>query len=210
MNHPSEILSSEGVQLIAGVLIIIVGIVFFSIAGKRRNNDNPDSKKQFKLGMFICMLAGILGPMINFGFVFGEPLQHAAVENGTSEVFAANPVWSILLTTGFITNALQCVYFLKKNKTQANFKKSGAKAYMWATLAGIFWYASIFLYGVGCNYMEGNASSIGWAVMQAMSIIASNVAGIYLGEWKHAPKTSVNMLVCGLASLILGIIIVSY
>lgn len=209
VNNKDGLLSPKGVAMLSGVILIVIGIVFFGIAGKEKEHKNS-IKSGFKKGLFVCIMAGILGPMINFAFVFGEELKTDAIKLGVSELNSANVVWSITLTMGFIANILYCIYLLKKNNGWKLFVLSKPKPFILASLAGILWYVSILFYGMGCNSIGENASSIGWAVMQATGILASNFAGIILGEWKTASRSAIVKMIFGILFLLFGVIVISY
>lgn len=208
INSPSDLLNPAYYNIPLGVLLILAGIILFAIAGKGKDKESK-SGSNFRVGLIICILAGIFGPIINFAFVFGEPLQDTAIQLGAESLYSANATWAVIFTTGFIVNALQCIYLLKKNKTIAFYKRANFSNYLWAAMAGVLWYGSILLYGMGCNFMGEHAASIGWAIMQATAILASNVAGIIMGEWKNASKVSLIKMAGGMSFLILGVIIIS-
>jgi len=194
--------------ILVGVAVTVVGIILFSQAGKSKNQSSP-SGKSFAKGLLICIFAGVFGPLINIGFVYGEPLQDTAVELGANPLFKANATWAVIFVTGFIVNAIQCLILLRKNGTGQAYRESKGINFVWAACAGILWYASIFLYGMGCNNMGGQAASIGWAIMQAMAIIASNVAGILMGEWKNASRSSIYKMAGGMLLLVISVVIFS-
>lgn len=208
LNSPSDLLNPAYYNIPLGVLVILAGIILFAIAGKGKAQASK-SGSNFKVGLIICILAGVFGPMINFAFVFGEPLQETAVQLGAESLYSANATWAVIFTTGFVINALQCIFLLRKNKTMGLYKQATYSNYLWAAMAGIIWYGSILLYGMGCNFMGEHAASIGWAIMQATAILASNVAGILMGEWKNASKSSLIKMVGGMFFLILGVVIIS-
>lgn len=205
---PGDLFTPEYINIPIGVLVTLAGIILFSNAGKSKAQSAP-SGKSFKKGLIICILAGVFGPMINFGFVFGEPLQQTAVELGAKSLFSANATWAVIFVTGFIVNAAQCILLLKKNGTAGVYKQSRPRNFLWAAFAGVLWYLSIFLYGMGCNNMGEYAASIGWAIMQATAIIAGNVAGILMGEWKGASRSSVIKMAGGMLLLVIGVVIFS-
>ncbi|WP_430817761.1 L-rhamnose/proton symporter RhaT [Carboxylicivirga sp. RSCT41] len=211
---PAALLEPSGLQIILGVAILLVGIVIVSIAGSKkdaRQNESSDaSGKSFTLGIIVCILAGIFGPMVNFAFVFGEPMQLKAIESGTSSSFASNTIWSIALTCGFIANFIYCLYLLQKNKTAKLFKKSAPAYWFWAALSGVIWYCSVMFYGMGSNKLGDLGASVGWALMQSLAIIAGNVSGILAGEWKGANKSAVRIMVGGMLVLIAGVLVIAF
>ena len=210
IGNPSELFTPEYIHIPIGAAVTLAGIILFAMAGSGKNPSSSDTKgKNFGKGLLICILAGVFGPMINFGFVVGEPLQQTAVELGANPIHSANATWAVIFVTGFLVNAAQCTILLRRNKTAANYKGSSVKNYFWAFLAGVIWYGSILLYGMGCNQMGAYAASVGWGIMQATAILASGVAGLLLGEWKGAPRKSLRMMAAGMALLVAGMVIFS-
>ena len=210
VGHPSDLFTPAFITIPIGVGVTLCGIILFAAAGKGKNGDKPVAKgKSFGKGLLICILAGVFGPMINFGFVMGEPLQEKAVELGASPINSANATWAVIFVAGFLVNAGQCLILLRRNRSNENYKGASVKNYLWAALAGIIWYGSILFYGMGCNQMGGYAASIGWAIMQATAILASGVAGLVMGEWKQAPKASLCKMAGGMALLVAGMVIFS-
>jgi L-rhamnose-H+ transport protein len=216
VKNPAGLLEPFGIKILIGVGIILLGIVLFSIAGSRKEkklNETTQGHKphsNFKKGLLICILAGIFGPMINFAFVFGSPLQEKAIETGSSPVFAANAIWCIVLTSGFLINALECIRLFHRNGSRKYYKIRMGKGLIFAILGGVLWYFSIMYYGMGSNSIGEMGASIGWAIMQSTAIIAGNVAGIVAGEWKGANRNAVIPMIAGLVSLIAGVLVIAY
>lgn len=208
-----ELLQPSGIKIMVGVGIMIIGIILFSIAGKKKEDPpqvtNIQSLSHFRKGLFICLLAGVLGPMINFAFVYGVPLQEKAVALGASPFYAANSVWSIALSAGFIMNGLECARLFRREKSWGQYKYNLNSGLLFAGFAGVIWYLSIMFYGMGGNMIGTMGASVGWAVMQSVAIITGNVAGILYGEWKNATKKAIYLMVLGLVALIIGVIIIA-
>jgi L-rhamnose-H+ transport protein len=216
LKNPAGLFEPDGIKIIIGVTIIIAGIIFYSIAGSRKEKGRQDetvqsrkSRSNFKKGLLICILAGVFGPMINFAFVYGKPLQDRAVEMGALPVFSANAIWCIVLTAGFIINVFECIRLFRRNGSRICYKIKTGKGILFAMLGGVLWYLSIMFYGMGGNSMGEMAASVGWATMQSMAIITGNVAGIITGEWKGANRKAITPMVAGLILLVIGVIVIA-
>lgn len=221
VQNPSDLLTPMGVKIMIGVAIILIGIVFYSIAGSRKENEltekagSADASKQaprknMKKGLIICVLAGIFGPMINFAFVYGKPLQEKAIEQGASVVFSANAIWCIVLTAGLLINALECIRLFRKNGSWKNYKIGSGSGVLLAIVAGLIWYFSIMFYGMGGNSMGEMGASVGWATMQSLGIVAGCIAGVVTGEWKNTSSKAIKPMALGLILLIAGVIVIAY
>ncbi|GAF05460.1 L-rhamnose/proton symporter RhaT [Saccharicrinis fermentans] len=214
LRDPDELFTPDGLKIITGVVIILIGIVIVSVAGSKKNNVEGSnlegkSKKNFVTGIIVCLLAGIFGPMINFAFVYGEPIQAKAVEFGASVLNSANPVWSIALTGGFIANAFYCIFLFRKNNSLRLYDTNFKKFLPLAALAGVIWYFSIMFYGMGSNSLGKMGASVGWATMQTLSILVGNMAGIITGEWKGTQKNTMMLMYGGVSLLIIGLVIIA-
>jgi len=211
---PRALFEPQGLQILLGVAILLIGIVIVSIAGSKKEAGKGDlgdeSKRSFTLGIIVCILAGVFGPMVNFAFVFGEPMQVKAIELGTSSTFASNTIWSIALSCGFIANFIYCLYLLRKNNTAQLFKNGTPTYWFLAALSGIIWYGSVMFYGMGSNKLGDLGASVGWALMQSLAIIAGNVSGIMAGEWKGARQSAVRLMVAGMLILIAGVLVIAF
>lgn len=215
IKNPANLLTPQGIKIVIGVIVIIIGLVLSSVAGNLKekalnkqlttNNNKPGYLK----GLIICILAGIIGPFINFGFIYGIELKQSALEMGAGINSAANVIWCILLTGGFIANFLYCFYLLKKRNSIANYFNSKKIYWLYAPLGGALWFFSILIYGMGVGKVGAAGASTGWATMLSVSIVAANVAGILFGEWKEASKKHFIVMFIGLAFLITGIVIIA-
>ena len=213
LKDPAALLTPAGVKTVCGVAIILVGIVLYSIAGGMKNKTSektagPTTDRSFRKGLIICILAGIFGPMINFAFVYGEPMQAYAVQAGTSPVNAANPIWCVALTAGFIVNIVACIRSFRRNGSWSIYK-GNRLGIAFAALGGLLWYASIMLYGMGGNAIGEQGASTGWAAMQSTAIIAGSLAGIVAGEWRNSSRRSLAIMLTGLLLLIAGVVTIA-
>jgi len=86
---------------------------------------NLEQKIPFCLGMIICLLSGILSPMLNIGLASGnngaDGMQERAIHYGVGLKWNNNPTWCVGVGAGFIVNAGYCCYKLCVNKTWSKF-----------------------------------------------------------------------------------------
>ncbi len=88
---PQTLLTAEGLVLLAGTALVILGIVLCSIAGSRRTPSEGKSlappANAFKIGLAIAVFAGILSCLPNVGMAFGGNVISAAEALGISPGF---------------------------------------------------------------------------------------------------------------------------
>jgi L-rhamnose-H+ transport protein len=206
--HPEELLSRRGVALIVGTLIMTTGLILLAIAGRQRERDSgqTDSPRSgFTLGLIICILSGLFSSMLNFSFVFGDELRVRALAAGASATMAANPIWSLSVSGGFIANGVYCFYLLRKNKTWGVYKTGGALYWFLGSFMGLLWFGGTLMYGSGASVLGRLGGIIGWPVFMVMDIIVGFFWGMITGEWKDAGRRALTYCWAGIGILFLAI-----
>jgi L-rhamnose-H+ transport protein len=214
--HPEQLGTKRGLGLIAGTLVMIVGLVFLGVAGKRREREQQGAatagtRSGFGTGLVICILSGIFSSMFNFAFVFGEELRQQALKAGAAPAMGGNAIWSLSVGSGFLVNALYCIYLLNKNHTWSVFVRKPAGPLYWlgAVLMGALWFSGIVVYGMGAAALGALGAIIGWTVYMSINIITGISWGFVSGEWKGASSKSLGYCLAGIGVLFLAIAIVS-
>jgi L-rhamnose-H+ transport protein len=214
--EPGQLFTHQGYSLLAGLVIVILGIVLCSVAGHRRERELSTRDVQlggagFWLGLVICILSGIFSAMLNFSFVFGRELQQMTLAQGAKPAMAANLIWALALSAGFLANAGYCTYLLQKNRTWGLLTQKGIPVRYWlgAVLMGIVWFFGIAAYGMGAADLGALGAVLGWPLFMAMSIIAANAWGAATGEWRGASRRTYGYSWGGIAVLLVAIYVIS-
>jgi L-rhamnose-H+ transport protein len=211
--HPEELHSKRGEALMIGTAVMIVGLLFLAFAGKRRERDEGSSgstRSGFALGLIICIFSGIFSSMLNFSFVFGDEIRVRALAAGASASMAANPIWSLTVSGGFLSNLIYCVYLLNKNKTWGVYREGDASTYwLLGGLMGLLWYGGVVAYGMGAASLGKLGGIVGWPVFMTLDIIAGLFWGAVTGEWKRASGRALTYCWMGVAILVLAIVLIS-
>jgi L-rhamnose-H+ transport protein len=196
-----------------GTAIMIVGLLFLALAGKRRERDAGASgtpRSGFALGLVICIFSGIFSSMLNFSFVFGDEIRIRALATGASNSMAANPIWSLTVTGGFLSNLVYCVYLLNKNKTWSVYCEGNPSTYwLLGGLTGLLWYGGVVAYGMGAASLGKLGGIVGWPVFMTLDIIAGIFWGAVTGEWKQASRRAVTYCWAGVGILVFAIVMIS-
>jgi L-rhamnose-H+ transport protein len=214
MLHPEQIFTKQGYALMAGTAIVIIGIFFCALAGKRREEAagiESMPKTGFGTALLICVAAGIFSPMLNFSFVFGEELRQAAMDAGVRPDMASNTIWPLCLTAGFILNAAYPIYLLTKNKTWGLYRTATPPPshWSWTSLMGVLCFGSFLVYGAGAEALGDLGGIVGWPLFMSMALITSNTLGALSGEWKGAPRKAHVYSIIGIGFLIVAIVVIS-
>jgi L-rhamnose-H+ transport protein len=214
--HPDQLGTRQGVTLIAGTVVMSLGLVFLAIAGKRREREQAAGTATldhagFGVGLLICILSGVFSSMLNFAFVFGEEMRQISLDSGASTAMSGNAIWALAVSCGFLPNAAYCIYLLNKNHTWGTFrdKAAGADYSLGATLTGALWYGGLVVYGMGTDALGIFGKIVGWPVFMSIDIVTGIVWGFVGGEWKGASRTALGYCLTGIGILFLAIGVIS-
>jgi L-rhamnose-H+ transport protein len=210
--HPEDLLAKRGLALMVGTAVMFGGLVLLAIAGRAREHDlgTANVRSGFTVGLVICIFSGIFSSMMNFSFVFGDELRLRALQAGASNAMAANPIWALTVTGGFVANFLYCVYLLNKNRTWAVFRQGSPSAYWLLGISmGLLWFGGIVLYGTGAASLGNLGGIVGWPIFMTIDIIAALFWGAVSGEWKGASRRALVYNWMGIGFLLAAIAVIS-
>jgi L-rhamnose-H+ transport protein len=205
VQHRAEIGSALLVPVLAGIVIMLIGIAFSAWAGQIRDRRQEAGTTttpigRYRAAVFVAILCGILAPMLNYSFAFGQNIAVAAVRLGNPEVSAAYAVWPISLAGGLLPNVGYSTYLLRRNRTGAIFQ-SNCPDVFWAILMASLWMGAFALYGMSASYLGRFGTSIGWGLFQIFMIMTATLSGLFAGEWKLAPRSAQALLVLSITCL---------
>jgi L-rhamnose-H+ transport protein len=205
VQHRAQIGSSALVEILAGVAVMIAGIGLSTWAGHSREHvsQEPLESKpgnRYFAAVLLAILCGVMAPMLNYSFAFGQDIAHRAVVLGNPALRAAYAVWPVGLTGGFLPNIAYSLYLLRKNKSWSTFRPASTELLL-PVLMGILWMGAFALYGMSATYLGTLGTSIGWGLFQIFMIMTATFSGVWTGEWKGASRRSRAMLASGLGCL---------
>ena len=79
--HPDQLGTRQGLALMAGTVVMTLGLVFLAVAGKRREREQTSGaaasgRSGFGSDFSFAFSPASFPAMLNFAFVFGEELRH--------------------------------------------------------------------------------------------------------------------------------------
>ncbi len=199
--------------VLSGVALMALGIILSTWGGQIREGGNPATGglregQNYFAAVLLALLCGLMAPMLNYSFAFGQDIAKEAIRLGTPAVRAGYAVWPIGLAGGFVPNIVYSVYLLFKNGTWSVFRTASTD-FGWSTLMGVLWMSAFSLYGMAAMYLGPRGTSIGWGLLQIFMIMTATLSGILTGEWKHAAGSAKQLLGAGLACLILATVLLA-
>ena len=195
--------------VIFGVVVMLAGIAVIGIAGGMKSAALPEAEKKeavkdfnFKKGIAVALLAGLMSACFNIGLSFGAPLQW----DGTDPLFASLPATLLVTFGGFLTNAVYCLWQNARHKTFADYRKGSVWGHnlIFCALAGLLWYSQFFGLSLGKGFLADSVTLItfSWCILMALNVTFSNLWGIILKEWKGVSRKTVIVLITGLVILV--------
>jgi L-rhamnose-H+ transport protein len=147
-----------------------------------------------------CIISAAFSAMLNFGFVYGEPIKEAALKVDASAA-GNNAIWALVFTGNYAVNAGYGIFLMFKNKTAGLVVSQGSPAYWMGVLfMGIAWPLGVVLFGIGSDCMGDYGPFVAFPMLLVMTILFANLAGALTGEWRGASiRTKATMFVGVLA-----------
>jgi len=202
--------TGRGALILSGVAIMVLGIAASARAGKAREGaGNASGSGSYAAAVAVAVLCGVMAPMLNYSFAFGQSIAAEAVRQGTSPESAGYAVWPIGLLGGLFPNLGYAMWLLTRNRTWARFRETWHPDAWFGCLMGLFWMGAMSVYGTASVYLGALGTSVGWALFQIFMIMTANLSGVLTGEWKAAPVSARRGLWTGLALLALATTIIA-
>jgi len=201
--------------VLAGVATMIAGVAVIARAGMRRDQvaeiQGVTRGRQFRVGLVIAVLSGVLSALLNVGFANAAPVARAAEAGGANSRNASLAAWVVVLGGAFLMNAGYCVFLLLRQRHWRAPHSAGSSwtAAGWAVLTGLLWFAALGVYGQGASLMGSLGPVIGWPILLGLALIISNLWAIQAGEWKGAPAP-MRLMFAGVAILIAACMLLGY
>jgi L-rhamnose-H+ transport protein len=209
VRHEASLISRSSVTLLSGCFLMIIGVSLSGWAGKLREVPGASSKgKEYRSGLLIAVVSGVLSSMLNLSFSFGQSLTHAALGHGAAPSLAVLAVWPIALAGGFLPNFGFTLYLLVRNRSWNGFLTIYPDFFL-SLLMGLLWIFAVALYGIAAHQLGRLGDSAGWAIYQITMVLTACAAGVFSGEWKRASRRSIGIFTAGIATLAVAILMVS-
>jgi L-rhamnose-H+ transport protein len=208
---PVNISHATLIEILAGVMVMIAGVALTAIGGKKRERSDRDEirdERSYVTAILLAILCGIMAPMLNFAFAFGQQLAQQAVLVGNTPVHAAYAVWPIALLGGFVPIVAYSVFLLWRGRSWHIFQQDRGEV-IWPTLMAVLWMGAFALYGMSAVFLGPLGVSVGWGLFQSFMIITATVSGVLTAEWKSAPRSARTLQTLGLLCLLLATLLLS-
>lgn len=212
--HPDNVLSKQGGYLILGLLLVGVGLFLYSRAGALREATGRmagfAATTSYRQGILICVASGVLSALINFSFVFGDPIAAEATRQGALPGSASLAIFAFAVAAGFLANAGYCVYLLVRNQSwQGQIPASTKRNGLFAVAMGALWVLGYIMYGRGIALLGEPGAAIGWPLFMIVMVAVANLWSVVSGEWRGAGRQAHYYLASGMSVMLLALLVIA-
>ena len=216
VKHRTLIFTGQGVLVLTGIAIMVGGIVLSATAGLQRERGRtrselgkPLSSGRYWLALTMAITCGLMAPMLNYSFAFGQSIADQAIRFGSAPEVAGYSIWPIALSGGLIPNSVYAVTVLNRRGTWASFSSNWNHDFWLGCVMGLLWMGALTIYGISTVYLGPLGTSAGWALFQIFMIMTANLAGVISGEWSDASRAARSSHWTGIALLSLASIFIA-
>jgi L-rhamnose-H+ transport protein len=217
--HPSDLFSRRGCIYLLGTVLAIAGIILCSKAAARRDRERSSCATSSSAssaptnlfsGLLIAVSAGILSCLPNLGISVSATLTNAGASFGIPPSRAANAVWVLFFSMGFVVNGAYCLWQMHRRAQLSNLLRQATSR----NVALIFsmaamWIGSFYIYGLGTSLLGSTGTILAWPLFICTSILIGNFWGLRAGEWTSSTPAARNTLRAGMAILLLSVIVIA-
>jgi len=207
-----SITSPAGLTVLAGVGVMVIGVVFAACAGFGRDQVLQKEQKRsgsFLGGLIMTVVAGVLSCGIGLSFVYGQgPIVAALKHEGAGDIPSTFAVWAVGLAGGSILNIIYPCFLLTKNKSWGVLGAS-SKEFVLAAIIGVNFAVGIVLMGNGMLMLGTLGASVGFGIQQATQMLGGQGLGFISGEWKGVFGTPRHRMYIAIGLLIVAAIIMA-
>ena len=215
--QPADLLRPRGVLLLVSLPILLLGVALYGMAGRRREREQaaPAARaaapaRSFAAGLAICIFTGVFGSSINLGFAFSSEIVRRSLQLGGTPTTSTFAIWTLVFGASFIPNLVYCSYLLSRDGGWRRFRAPGwNKELAFALVMAVLSLGAFIGYGRGALVMGKYGTSVGWALFVASTVVASNVAGLLMGEWKGTSGRTRGLLFAAVAVLLATVVVLN-
>ena len=212
--HPNDLLSRRGCIYLLGTILAIGGIILCSKAAARRDRERSSSTvnapANLLSGLLIAISAGILSSLPNLGISVSATLTNAGASFGIPPARAANAVWVLFFSMGFVVNGAYCLWKMQRKSQLTDLLRQATPRNLTLIFAmAAMWIGSFYIYGIGTSLLGSAGTILAWPLFICTSILIGNFWGIRAGEWTSSTPAARATLRAGMAILLLSVIVIA-
>ncbi len=204
--------------IMVGILVVLVGVIMNGKAGLARERDekeagaeHDETKGSMIAGILIAVIGGLLATGFSFANAVGRPpLGESVAELGLAPWKTAVAVMFPIFISGGVVMGAYFAQQLTAKKAWGDFKTPRfTPNFFLIFIMAFFHYAASAMFAFAASKLGASGNTVGYAIFNASCVVTAIVSGLVVGEWKQASPKAKGLLYTGLASMIVGILIIA-
>jgi L-rhamnose-H+ transport protein len=187
----ADLNSKPGMIMLAGTAIMIVGVVFASLAGlgrekmqSRSSEKGARSSGKFAVGLAMVVVAGVLSTGWGAAFSYSQDSIIAAMKaHGAADFPAGIAVWAVALLGAAVPNICYPMVLMTRNRNWSVLAAYPREIAL-ALIYGLLFFVPSALLGQGMLLLGSLGASLGWGLVQGTLILGGQMLGFASGEWR--------------------------
>ncbi|CAM9359623.1 unnamed protein product [Ectocarpus sp. 13 AM-2016] len=162
----------------------------------------------------VCVAGAVMSSMLQFSFVYGDPLiTHAEEEEGVSGAAAPLVVWLLAFSLAALWNVAYAVYLLSKNETWARYTWLGwldaARKFRNITVMSLFFVGHIHFYGQSQHLFGDLGPVVAWPLIMSSTVLSGQIWSVFMKEWAGVPPLAMKVNVASICLLVAAVSIIA-
>ena len=205
--------SASPLAIAAADLVMLAGVLVCAWAGDLREKVQSHAvarprDPRFRMGILICLVAGVVSTAFNMALVWGAPLARQAQRLGADPFYSANAIWCLSASVGALPSLLLTSLKIGKQRSWRQYLSGpAARNASLCAFMGFLWISGTVLYGSAAGILGPLGPVIGWPVYMSAMILAANFWGWLTGEWKNVSGRPVLLMFAGIGIHILALVL---
>jgi L-rhamnose-H+ transport protein len=209
----ANLTSPAGLTVLAGVAVMLVGVVFAALAGFGRDRVLQKQEQRtgsFLGGLIMTIIAGVLSCGMSLSFVYSQgPIVEAMKKQGASDIPATFAVWAVGLLGGSLLNVIYPAYLMTKRRSWCVLGENWKEVAL-SLIIGLNMALGVILMGKGMVMLGALGASVGFGIQQASQMLGGQGVGFISGEWKGVFGTPRVRMYAAIGVLIIAALVMAY
>ncbi|CAM9457239.1 unnamed protein product [Ascophyllum nodosum] len=176
--------------------------------------EGGDTETSHLVAVAVCVAGAVMSSMLQFAFVYGDPLiADAEDDKGLSGAAAPLVIWLLAFSLQGLFNVGYSCYLLWANNTWGRYKWEGyfelSIKFLKVTVMSIFFFAHIHLYGVAQYFFGDLGPVVAWPLLMSSTVLSGQLWSIFMKEWVGVTKLAVNVNILSMCLIISAVIIIA-
>eukprot|EP00903_Cladosiphon_okamuranus_P017561 g16175.t1 len=162
----------------------------------------------------VCVAGAVMSSMLQFSFVYGDPLvTHAEEEEGVSGAAAPLVVWLLAFSLASVWNVVYAMYLLFRNDTWGRYEWKGwtelFRKFRKITMMAVLFVGHIHFYGQS-QYLFGDLGPVvAWPLIMSSTVLSGQLWGVFMKEWVGVPRLALKANVLSICLLVIAVTVIA-